>query len=328
MRLVSFSVATPIGPWQRIGALDDSGRIVDLQAAYRDRLLGAGMTEGAASRVSAALLPGDMTAFIEGGARALDAAREAREHAAAAGDQPLAGGAVAWHDRAGVKLLAPVPRPPVLRDFMAFETHLRTIYPKMGRDIPAEWYNLPVYYKGNPGSIGADGDAIAIPSYAEVLDYEFELAFVIGKGGIDIPAERAMEHILGFMIYNDFSARDIQRREMSVGLGPAKGKDFVAGHVFGPALVTLDEIPDVYDLSMRFTINGQLAGEANSGSIHWRFEEMIAHASRDERLVPGEVFGSGTVGGGAGAETDRFLTRGDVIALDVTGLGTLTNSIV
>jgi 2-keto-4-pentenoate hydratase/2-oxohepta-3-ene-1,7-dioic acid hydratase in catechol pathway len=327
MKLVSFVLATPLGPQQRIGTLDGD-RVIDLQAAYRDRLRAGGMTEAAASRISAALLPSDMTAFIEGGARALDAAREAHEHAIGAADQALAEGVVMRHEAGAVKLLAPVPRPPLLRDFMAFETHLRTIYPKMGRDIPEEWYNLPVYYKGNPGSIGAHGDPVAIPSYAEVLDYEFELAFVIGRGGIDIPPERAMEHVLGFMIYNDFSARDIQRREMSVGLGPAKGKDFTAAHVFGPALVTLDEIPNVYDLAMRFSINGQARGEASSGSIHWRFEEMIAHASRDERLAPGEIFGSGTVGGGAGAETDTFLTHGDVIELHVAGLGTLTNSIV
>lgn len=327
MKLVSFDIDSVLGPQRRIGALAADDRIVDLQAAYAARLLDGGMTAAASQRVSAALIPADMVAFIEGGEAALDAAREAREWALAGSGDGQDGGPTPTHAIGDVRLLAPIPRPPMLRDFMAFETHLKNIYPKMGREIPDEWYNIPVYYKGNPGSIGAHGDEIAIPSYAETLDYEFELAFVIGKGGIDIPAERAMEHVFGMMIYNDFSARDIQTREMSVGLGPAKGKDFDGGHVFGPALVTLDEIPDVYDLKMRFSINGEEVDSANSGSIHWKFEQMIAHASRDERLVPGEIFGSGTVGGGAGTETGRFLTHGDRIDLAVDGLGVLTNTV-
>jgi 2-keto-4-pentenoate hydratase/2-oxohepta-3-ene-1,7-dioic acid hydratase in catechol pathway len=328
MKLVSFDVQTPVGPLRRIGALASDDRIVDLQSAYDEKLRDSGLTDAAASRVSTALLPGDMTAFIEGGPVSLDAAREALNWGITRAEGSPDNRQVLIYSASETKLLAPVPRPPLLRDFMAFETHLRQIYPKMGRTIPDEWYKIPVYYKGNPGSIAGQGDRIPIPSYAETLDYEFEMAFVIGKGGINIPPERAMEHVLGFMIYNDFSARQIQSREMEVGLGPAKGKDFIFGHVFGPALVTLDEIPDVYDLDMKFTINGELAGEANSGSIHWKFEQMIAHASTDEQLRPGEIFGTGTVGGGAGTETGRFLTSGDVIELTVTGLGTLSNSIV
>ena len=126
---------------------------------------------------------------------------------------------------------------------MGFETHLRKIYPKLGREIPAEWYKIPVYYKGNPGSLGTHGDDIPIPSYGTALDIEFELAMVIGRGGMNIPADRALDHIFGYMIYNDFSERVIQAREMSVGLGPAKGKDFLRGHVMGPYLVTADEVP-------------------------------------------------------------------------------------
>ena len=158
--------------------------------------------------------------------------------------------------QATVTLLPPIPRPPLLRDFMAFETHLKNIYPRLGREIPPEWYNLPIYYKGNSGSLGTHGQDVPIPSWADALDYEFELAMVIGKAGKDIPREQAMDHVFGFMIYNDFSERGIQGREMSVGLGPAKGKDFHNAHVFGPYLVTRDEIADPYNLRMTSRLNG------------------------------------------------------------------------
>ncbi len=325
MRLVSFRIPTPIGAQTRIGAIDTQNRIVDLDMAYRQVLVASGATEGTAARIGTAILPGDMVAFIEGGPRALAAAGEALAWAsdhAGEGERDAVS-----HPFDAVTLLAPVPRPPLLRDFMAFETHITNIYPKLGRAIPAEWYKQPVYYKGNPTSIAGAGATVAIPSYAEELDFEFELAFVIGKGGVNIPRERAMEHVFGFMIYNDFSARAIQSREMEVGLGPAKGKDFVSGHVFGPALVTLDEIADVYNMPMRADVNGERWCDANSGTIHWKFEQMIAHASMDERIAPGELFGSGTVGGGAGAEIGRFLHAGDVIELTVEPLGTLRNVI-
>src|SRR5262249_54829606 len=153
----------------------------DLAAAHRLKLIDEGLSPEAAARLAHALLPGDMVALIEGGPRSLDAAREALDWATAQPDlldQVVVNGA---HMR------APIPRPPMLRDFMGFEQHLRNIYPKLGREIPAEWYKLPVYYKGNPGSIATHGEDIAIPPYGEVLDIEFELAFVIGRGGRDIP---------------------------------------------------------------------------------------------------------------------------------------------
>jgi 2-keto-4-pentenoate hydratase/2-oxohepta-3-ene-1,7-dioic acid hydratase in catechol pathway len=232
------------------------------------------------------------------------------------------------HSQESINLQSPIVRPPLLRDFMAFETHLQNIYPKLGRPIPPEWYNLPVYYKGNTGSVGAHGDDIPIPSYAKELDYEFELAFVVGRGGKNISRENASDHIYGYMIYNDFSAREIQSREMSVGLGPAKGKDFEKAHVLGPYLVTADEIPDVYNLAVVASINGEEQCRTNTNTIHWKFEDMIVHASKDEYLYPGEVFGTGTVGGGSGMENDRMLQANDWIELTVDGLGTLKNRVI
>lgn len=325
MRLVSFELPTPAGALTRIGAALADGRYADLQSAYRAVLAGNGASKEGAARLAAATIPSDMVAFIENGVTALDAAQSALDWVTTT-DETFAGATLVFAPEA-VKLLAPVPRPPLIRDFMAFETHLKNIYPKLGRDIPPEWYNLPVYYKGNPSAVGADGDEIAMPVYATNVDFEFEFAAVIGRGGTNIAREDAQKHIFGYMIYNDFSAREIQQREMSVGLGPAKGKDFERGHVFGPWLVTTDEIPDVYALRMQATVSGQPWCDTSTSTMHWRFDQMIAHASTNERLVAGEIFGSGTVGGGSAAEIGKTLGRGDEIVLTMDRLGTLTNRI-
>lgn len=327
VRLISFRAWTPDGPQVRIGAVGKDGKATDLALAYRLMLESQGLTPAAALRISGALLPGDMVAFIEGGERSRAAAEEALEWASQAGYEEGPGGFPLVVPLEEIELLPPIPRPPLLRDFMAFETHLRNIYPKLGREIPPEWYEIPVYYKGNPSSLAAHGEAIPLPPYARELDFEFELAAVIARPGRDIPRERAREYVFGYMIYNDFSAREIQSKEMAVGLGPAKGKDFVRGHAFGPWLVTADEIPDVYNLRMVARVNGQVWCEAHTGTIHWRFEDMIAHASWGEELKAGEIFGSGTVGWGSGAERGTFLKPGDVIELEVEGIGTLRNSI-
>jgi 2-keto-4-pentenoate hydratase/2-oxohepta-3-ene-1,7-dioic acid hydratase in catechol pathway len=321
MRLLSFRIDTPLGQRVRVGARSAGGTVRDLTLTTEAMLVRKrGLGREAALRIAEALVPPRMLAFVEGGSLALDQAREALAWAEASGDAPP--------PVTAMTPLPVLPDPPLLRDFMAFETHLKNIYPKLGREIPPEWYNFPVYYKGNPASLGADGDDIAIPSYCRNFDFEFEFAAVIGKGGADIPRERAMEHIYGFTVYNDFSARDFQAREMSVGLGPAKGKDFQHGHVMGPVLVTRDEIPDVYALEMRATVAGAEWCRSNTGTIHWRFEDMIAHASKDETLRVGEIFGSGTVGGGSTAEFGKSLKRGDVVELTIERIGTLRNRVV
>ncbi len=327
MKLVSFEVSTVIGPAVRIGAVNDAGAFIDLRAAYASFLASSGAAPAAADRIAGAVFPSDMVAFIEGGEVVLDAARQAISWASNT-PEPVTGSARIVHDPVTVTLLSPLPRPRLIRDFMSFETHLKNIYPRLGRDIPAEWYNLPVYYKGNAGSVGTDGQDVPIPDWADALDYEFELAMVIGKGGKDIPPEQAMSHVFGFMIYNDFSERVIQAREMSVGLGPAKGKDFHNAHVFGPYLVTIDEIPDPYDIRMTSRLNGEVNCDDSTATMHWKFEDMIAHASISEALVAGEVFGTGTVGNGSLAERGESLKRGDLIELQASGLGVLRNRVV
>jgi 2-keto-4-pentenoate hydratase/2-oxohepta-3-ene-1,7-dioic acid hydratase in catechol pathway len=328
MKLMSFQVQTPDGPAARVGALVDEGRLVDLTSAcYVLLLTEESCDPRAAARIARALVPPDMVAFIEGGKRTLGMAREALAHVMSRGEAP--DGTPVVYPLAAVKPLPAVPRPPLLRDFMAFEEHVKGSVKVIGLEqVPEKWYAFPVFYKGNALSLAAHGDDIIWPSYTELLDFELEMAVIIGGRGTDIPEERAREYIFGYTILNDFSARDIQGEEMSVGLGPAKGKDFRTGTVLGPWIVTADELTDPYNLRMTVRVNGEVWSEGHSGTIYWRFEQMIAHASRSETLYPGEVFGSGTVGRGCGLELGRWLKPGDVVELEIEGIGVLRNRVV
>ena len=246
-------------------------------------------------------------------------------------------------------LLAPVPRPRSLRDCMGFERHVaqamrgavRRSRPWLaavdavverlaGRGIlrpPAVWYERPIYYKGNPASVvGPDADVVW-PSFTTQLDYELEFGVIVGRRGRDIPVESAHRHIAGYLIFNDFSARDVQIREMAARLGPAKGKDFDTGNAMGPWLVTPDEIPNPKALRMTARINGELWSEGRSGDMAHSFDEVLAFISRDETLFPGDFVGSGAVPNGCGLELNRWLRVGDVVELEVEGLGVLRNRI-
>src|SRR6185295_2678047 len=187
------------------------------------------------------------------------------------------------------------------------------------------FYERPLYYKSNARSVVGHGADVRMPSYTKRFDYELEWGIFIGKAGVDIAAERAREHIAGYTIFNDFSARDIQLAEMRGRLGPAKGKDFDTGNAIGPWLVTPDELPDPYSLTMTAHVNGAEWSRGSTGDMHWSFEEIIAYISRAETLFPGDFIGSGTVGGGCGLELGVFLERGDEVELEVEGIGRLRN---
>ena len=212
-----------------------------------------------------------------------------------------------------------------LRDFIAFEQHIRTVREQRGAEIPDVWYKFPVYYKGNYRSLLGHDQQLTWPSYSQQMDYELELACIIGKEGIDITEDTAETYIGGYAVMNDWSARDTQFEEMAVGLGPAKGKDFATS--IGPWLVTPDEF-NPSDARMTARINGELWSDGNIGQSHWSFPKMIAHVSMDEVLYPGDILGSGTVGGGCGLELDRWLQAGDVVELEVEGIGVLRNRVV
>ncbi|WP_064094314.1 fumarylacetoacetate hydrolase family protein [Rossellomorea aquimaris] len=233
-----------------------------------------------------------------------------------------------------VKLESPIPRPVSIRDFYAFEDHVKTARKRRGLEVVPEWYDIPVFYFTNHLAVKGPQDVIGIPSDCQWLDYELEIACVIGKEGRNISKENAEEYIYGYFIMNDWSARDIQKHEMKVGLGPAKGKDFATS--FGPYLVTKDELDsfkegDRFNLTMTAKVNGKLLSKGNYKDIYYTFAEMIERASKDVTLYPGEVIGSGTVGTGCilelGTETHPWLKAGDVVELEIDGLGVLQNTV-
>ncbi|WP_226641327.1 fumarylacetoacetate hydrolase family protein [Mesobacillus subterraneus] len=234
-----------------------------------------------------------------------------------------------------VTLNAPLPNPKSVRDFYAFEQHVKTARENRGLEMIPEWYEIPVFYFTNHLAVKGPEEEIRRPQNCGWMDYELEIACVIGKEGRNIKAEVAEQHIFGFFIMNDWSARDLQRKEMKVGLGPAKGKDFATS--FGPYLVTKDELmprkaAKGFDLQMTARVNGKELSSGNVKDLYYSFGEMIERASEGTTLYPGEVIGSGTVGTGCilelGTDIHRWLEPGDEVELEIEGLGVLRNKII
>ncbi|MDB5456646.1 MAG: fumarylacetoacetate hydrolase [Caulobacter sp.] len=324
MRLVTFES----GGLRRAGAfIEGDARVVDLAAAHQQR------HGGHAPELA------DILALIEGGDDALDKAMEAVKSAPE----------TAILNRADILLKAPIQPPPQMRDCSCFELHLRQCY-AAGRAMrarakgvevrddtgPSEaeqrildlFAKQPIYYKANRFSVIGSEETVIWPSYSRTMDFELEYGCYIKKAAKDVPVEKARDYIFGYTIYNDFSARDAQAVEMIGQLGPAKGKDFDTGNAMGPCIVTADEMPDPYALTMIARVNGEEWGRGSSSTMHWKFEDLIAYISRSETLYPGEFLGSGTIGNGCGLEAQRFLKPGDEIELDVEGIGVLRNRII
>ena len=324
MKLATYLDRTAPDATPRIGVVRDAPNaadtaLVDLARAHQ--LGGPGASDLPASAFV------DMLALLRAGQPGMAAARRLAERPPDAALVPLG----------SVRLLAPVPRPNTMRDFMVFEGHtlnsFRTMARLKGQDpeavrVPEVWYRFPAYYKGNPMTVVGPEAEVVWPSYEPKLDYELEFGCFIGRTGKDIPAERAREHIAGFTIFNDFSARQTQTDEMQQLLGPAKGKDFDTGNAMGPYLVTPDEVGDPYNLTMVARIDGEEWSRGSSSAMYWTFEQMIAYVSRDETLYPGDFFGSGTATTGAGLELDRWITPGATVELEVEKLGILRNRVV
>jgi 2-keto-4-pentenoate hydratase/2-oxohepta-3-ene-1,7-dioic acid hydratase in catechol pathway len=265
-----------------------------------------------------------MLELLRGGEWALDAARQAVEHAERVGVTEL-GAATVRHAAADVRLLAPLPRPNSLRDFLVVEEHMRgAVDAGVVREIPDEWYRLPAHYKGNVDAIYGPDDVVPWPRYTDRLDYELEICAVIGRPGRRVAAEDAAPMIAGYTIYNDWSARDIQTREMSVGIGPGIAKDFASS--IGPCIAT----PDEFDRD-RARLEARIDGEAWSlgtlGKMHFSFEEIIEYISQEATLQPGDLLGSGTVGRGCGLELGRWLSEGSTVELEADGIGVLRNQV-
>ncbi|WP_330633141.1 fumarylacetoacetate hydrolase family protein [Halocatena halophila] len=323
MKLASFEVPTPLGPKQRLGVRlegDTQERLLDATTGYACVLDDRG--DATPVELAEVIVPPDMCAFLRRGDRAIDAVRETVSFISETDIELGPDGAQIYFESSAVQLLSPIVRPNSLRDCMAFEEHVKN---SLGESIPEVWYEFPVYYKGNPDSIVGTGARVEWPAYTDQLDYELELAAVIGREGRNIPADRAESYIAGYTIFNDFSARDIQLQEMQGNLGPAKGKDFA--NALGPYLVTPDAF-DLEDATMTASVDGEIWSEGTPGAMQHSFAEMIEHISQHETLYPGDVIGSGTVGEGCGLELGRFLDPGATVTLSVDGIGTLENHIV
>ena len=304
MKLLTYE--TDKGP--RCGVLQD-GQVVDVSD-----LLGAG---GHPLR--------DVRALLEQGDSPLDRVRDALAKDDSVQKLPLA----------DVRLLAPVIQPPTVRDFIAYEEHASN----QGTREPNEvWYRMPVFYFSNPLCIYGTDAQIPYPSASSQFDYELEIGIVIGREGRDVPADAALDHIAGFMIFNDWSARDLQVDEMAFGLGPAKGKDTASS--IGPWLVTTDELlPYLKDGRLKLKCEVRVNGDhwlkdGAAADAYFTFGDMVERASKDSRIVPGDVIGSGTVGGGSireairkGYEKARFLEPGDVVEHEVEAIGVLRGTI-
>jgi fumarylacetoacetate (FAA) hydrolase len=238
-----------------------------------------------------------------------------------------------------VTLLPPVPSPPTLRDFYAFEQHVKTARALRGAAMHPIWYEIPTFYFSNTSEMYGPDQPVPYPVGSQELDIELEIACVIGRAGKDIPVDVAADYIAGYTIMNDWSARDFQRLDMQLNLGPGKGKDFATS--IGPWLVTPDELvshrtghgaTERYDMTMLARVDGQEISRGNFQQLYYSFPQMIAYASRNVRLRPGDLIGSGTVGTGCllelGTSVHPWFQRGETIELEIEGIGVLRNTIV
>lgn len=316
------------GGRDRIGLIhQDDTRIFDVAAAAE--------RAGRATPAFASML-----ALIDSGPAALDQARKLLDTHGA--EQDLSS------DVATAEILAPVPEPRQMRDGMSFPLHIlqaprgqrklvaraRGDMAELARidaeplpELPEIYRKQPIFYITNRFSVRGTNTTVKWPRYSQVMDYELEFGVITRNRGANIPASKARDHIFGFTIFNDFSARDAQRIEMEGRLGPAKGKSFDGGNVLGPWIVTPDEIGDPYKLKMEARVNGEVRSRGVTDGMLFSFEEIIAHISQDETIMPGEFIGSGTVGNGCGLELGHYLEDGDVVELEVEKIGILKNKV-
>jgi len=314
MKLARIARTGPDGVIPRLVAVEpEQQRVIDLATAERLRLERQGATHEAALRLATALFPSSMAAAISLGDVFLVAARQAIETAPEEAVMHFG----------DLQFLSALD-PPLLRDFTAFEQHVQNMSARQGQPVFKEFYQAPPYFKINPLTLIGHEQEVPWPNYTDHMDYELELGFVIGKSGRNLRPQEALSHLFGVTILNDFSARDVQGPEMSSGFGPSKGKDFATA--IGPWITTLDEV-DLTHLEMVARVNGEEWSRGSSATMTWKVEELIAYASKGETIWPGELLGSGTVGTGSGAEHGKKFHPGDVIELEVQGIGVLRNRI-
>jgi 2-keto-4-pentenoate hydratase/2-oxohepta-3-ene-1,7-dioic acid hydratase (catechol pathway) len=314
MKFYTFELQTPLGITRRVG-VEDKGKLVDANFVIAYYLYREGFSNP--YEIANSIAPPDMISFLQAGEKAIEFLKRAIIDYPEKGER----GERISYNFYEVKLLSPIPRPWRIHDFMAIEEHVKNVMKR----IPEEWYNIPVAYKGNPDAVIGPDDEVIWPRYTEKLDYELELCAIIGKKGRNVELKRAEEYIFGYSIFNDFSARDIQMREMSVGLGPFKGKDFATA--IGPCIVTRDSF-NPYNAKMIARVNGEVWSEGYIREMKFDFPYLVHYLSLEEDIFPGDVIGSGTVGKGCGLEINKWLKPGDIVELEVEGIGVLRNKVV
>jgi len=327
MKLVTFEIEAPTGRAARLGAWVGS-EVVDMHAAYQSMLVDQGKDALFAERYAAAVMPADMVGFFRAGDLGLEEGCRLLDWVRLHGAERGLRGAQLVYGLDHIKLLSPVTRPASIRDFSTFEQHQkRATKAKGNSEVPQVWYEIPVYWKANPENVIGTGEDILWPAYTEKLDFELELGAFIGKKGKDIPLEEAHTYIAGYTIFNDISARDHQAREMVMTFGPAKGKDFDTSKVLGPCVVTADEFGTA-SRRMQTRVNGETWSDGMSGDMYWSFDQLVSYISQSETLVPGDLLGSGACPTGCGLEINRWIQPGDLVELEIDGIGVIQNRVV
>ncbi len=338
MKLVTYVPNDPAMAPISAGASDEHAGVLHGDSILDLAILGEWAARNGLSLPKAGL-PSTTLALLQMGSAGIAAVRDSLTLAASARPEDLHAVPGLAYASSDVSLRTPVPTPPTLRDFYVFEQHVKAARARRGLGMIPEWYEFPVFYFSNVASLYGADEPVPFPRHSQEVDFELEIAAVIGREGRDIAAEDAPSYIAGYMIMNDWSARDRWRKEAPLSMGPAKGKDFATS--LGPWLVTPDELDDRrvgsgkderYDLTMTARINGDQLSSDNAKTMYYGFPQMIERASEDTRLRPGDVIGSGTCGTGCilelGTERHRWLLPGDVVELEIERLGVLRNTLV
>jgi 2-keto-4-pentenoate hydratase/2-oxohepta-3-ene-1,7-dioic acid hydratase in catechol pathway len=313
MKLGRISVPGADGPVARLVAvLPEQQRVIDLKKAAALRYQARGSTPEAGLRVAEALFPGSMQHAIGLGDEFLEVAVSAAE--ARGDDASIAFGQVSW---------LPASDPSIVRDGLTFIKHIKQFHEKMGSTPPPSMLTIPGYFKGSPWTVIGHEQEVPWPGYIKRMDYELEIGWVVGRRGHNLRPENAKPYLFGVTVFNDFSGRDLQAAEMPIGMGATKSKDFAYG--VGPWITTADEFPRLDNLGMSVRVNGETWASGDSSGTLWSVEELIAYVSLGDYIQPGDIIGSGTMGNGSSLELDRVLAPGDVIELEISGVGVLRN---
>lgn len=333
MKLVTFGISTPVGEIRRVGAITADGRIVDLTAAREIQLREDNCAE--AEKAAVKECPDKMLEFIRGGEAALKAAKDAMVYIEEKNITEQCGLRAVYRAEE-VKILTPLPRPNSVRCFSLSEKHMLDGIASMQdteawgntkpslTKMPEEWYNLPTYYKTGTTEIYGPDEVVPWPAITNKFDYELEIGVVIGKEGRNVPEEEGESYIYGYTIYNDWSTRDFQNREMSVNLGPGLCKDNASS--LGPCIVTKDEIDDIEKVKFTVSVNGETWAETHA-DFYFPLKHLVYYVSAVQTIFPGDIFTTGTLPGGSGGEKKSWIQPGDVVEFSGEGIGVLRNII-